>query len=120
MNQIKDFINFLEIFCKSFSKIFNILWDFLLHLKDHGIFILMADEKRNRGVHPPQKIMKKIKKIKNWKIFLSSAGFFLFSEFFCWLALQFLFSDWLDFVFHNKNPLNLSWSKWYCCLCTKM
>ena len=59
VNQIKYFKNFLEIFYKSFSKIFNILWAFLLHLKDHGIFILMADEKMNRGVHPPQKIMKK-------------------------------------------------------------
>ena len=28
--------------------------------------------------------------------------FFLFSEFFCWLALQFLFSDRPDFVFHTK------------------
>ena len=34
---------------------------FILHLKDHGIFILMVDEKMGRGVHPPQKIMKKIK-----------------------------------------------------------
>ena len=76
MNQIKYFKNFLEIFYKSFSNIFNILWAFLLHLKDHGIFILMADEKMNRGVHPPQKIMKNIKKIKNRKILIQSAGFF--------------------------------------------
>ena len=76
MNQIKYFKKFLEIFYKSFSNIFNILWAFLLHLKDHGIFILMADEKMNRGVHPPQKIMKNIKKIKNRKILIQSAGFF--------------------------------------------
>ena len=73
-----------------------------MHLKDHGIFILMANEKMSRGVHPAYKIMKKIKKITEWKIIVQSAGFFLFSKIFCWLALQFLFSDRPDFVFHTK------------------
>ena len=56
-------------------------------------------------------MIKKTKK--NGKYLYNLQNFFLFSEFFCWLALQFLFSDRPDFVFHNKNPLNLSWSKWY-------
>ena len=80
MNQIKYFINFLEIFYKSFSNIFNILWAFLLHLKDHGIFILMADEKMNRGVHPPQKIMKKKNK-KSENIYTIGRIFFIFRIF---------------------------------------
>ena len=56
-------------------------------------------------IHP--KNYEKNKKSEN--IYTISRNFFLFSDFFCWLALQFLFSDRPDFVFHNKNPLNLSW-----------
>ena len=33
MNQIKHFINSLEIFYKSFSKFFNMLWDFYVAFK---------------------------------------------------------------------------------------
>ena len=56
----------------------------MLHLKYHGIFIIMADEKINKGVHPPQKIMKKIKK---WKIFIESVRFFFIFRIFFLLAL---------------------------------
>ena len=52
----------------------------MLHLKYHGIFIIMADEKINKGVHPPQKIMKKIKEMEN--IYRISKIFFIFRIFF--------------------------------------
>ena len=82
MNQIKHFI-FLEIFYKSFQNFLTFCGIFILHSKDHGIFILMADEKMNRGVHPPQKIMKKIKKIIEMEnIYTISSIFFIF-RFFC-------------------------------------
>ena len=63
----------------------------MLHLKYHGIFIIMADEKINKGVHPPQKIMKKIKKITKRKIFIQLAGFFYFPNFFVSLHSNFYF-----------------------------
>ena len=82
MNQIKHFI-FLEIFYKYFSNFLNFCGIFILHSKDHGIFILMADEKMNRGVHPPQKIMKKIKKIIEIEnIYTIGNIFFCFLNFF--------------------------------------
>ena len=65
MNLFQNFLKFCEIF--------------ILHSKDHGIFILMADEKMNRGVHPPQKIMKKIKNNKNGKYLYNRQDLFLFS-----------------------------------------
>ena len=65
---------------------------FILHLKDHGIFILMVDEKMGRGVHPPQKIMKKIKKIIEIEnIYTIGNIFFWFLNFFVDLYLNFYF-----------------------------
>ena len=59
----------------------------------------------------PEKLRKKLK---NRKILIQPPGmFFSFSKIFCWPALQFLFSDRPDFVFHNKNSENLAPGVWY-------
>ena len=71
----------------------------------------LADQKIKTGVHLPKKF-RKIKKLYNnfIKFFLEIINF---SEFFWVDALQFLFSDQPDFVFHNKNSENLSPGVWY-------
>ena len=63
-----------------------------------------------------QKINKKI--LKNWKkkIFFTSIFFYNFLRhfrFFGRFALPNSFSGRPYFVYHNKNPPNSSWSKWY-------
>ena len=75
----------------------------MLHLKYHGIFIIMADEKINKGVHPPQKIMKENKKLIEMENIYTICRifFFIFQIFLLGFTLIF-FSDRPDFVFHNK------------------
>ena len=58
---LKNEPNPTQIFVRNiiFQNFLTFCRIFILHLKDHGIFILMADEKINKGGHLPQKIMKK-------------------------------------------------------------
>ena len=49
---------------------------FLLHLKNHGKFILIADQKMNIGVHPPKNYWK-FKKSENFYVYFLEMWNFL-------------------------------------------
>ena len=91
MNQIKHFI-FLEIFYKSFSKFFKVLWDFYIAFKRSWNFHSYGQwENEYRSASTPKNYEKIKKIIEMENINTISRIFFLFSDFFVGLYSDFFF-----------------------------